>query len=407
MKSYRALLISFICVSIILLITESAQSAKCMDFKLIDSNEVVLDGKTFSKRRSVLADGDINDGDSQKLKDLIKDADRDFLGNITIYLNSPGGSVGEALRIVKVMDAYEVSTIIPERAVCASACASILYVSGRFHTILDGGLIGLHPCFRDGVAAPICNDVIAKNAAGHGTPYGSVEAYMQASSDKDSGTANGMVWMSKDTACYTGLCGPPSFDYTLAIPSFDCSVNLEQADQVICGDRRLARYDASIAKYYALLRKSLPSEEWEKIKAEQKDWIKSKYYCNSNYRCIIGELSFRRFALRGLYNTTIIQNLYDSLLARGFEKDVLDVAGAALNPEFANEACKEFQNIDATCENFQEFQVLRRLDCLSKDYTKNKQGTFKEAWNFVQCASFGLDDQVRSVTSDRLWRLMR
>ena len=89
---------------------------------------------------TIVAEGRIVEGDALRLESVIHKADRDSYGNIPIYLNSPGGSVAAAFAMVEVMNCEEFSAFVSSDAICASACASIVYISARFHEVIGTGL---------------------------------------------------------------------------------------------------------------------------------------------------------------------------------------------------------------------------------------------------------------------------
>jgi hypothetical protein len=129
---------------------------------------------------AVFAKGDIVPGDTLRLRKALQAADRDGSGNIDVVLNSDGGDVIEALVMAAVMDQVKVSTYVLAGDECVSACASILFFSGEFRVIFDGGRLGMHSCSNgvNHVRNDLCNEEIAENAFKHGIPYGSVMAFM-------------------------------------------------------------------------------------------------------------------------------------------------------------------------------------------------------------------------------------
>jgi hypothetical protein len=214
-------------------------AAVCMEFRTgYDPEEHI----TF-----IIGEGPIIDGDASRLETIIPQADRDRFGNIPMYLNSPGGSVAAALAIVQLMDRHEFTVIVSSNAICASACASVVYVSARFHQVIGTGRLGIHSCYTqsDPAAAPepssFCNHVIAKNAYEHGTSYSSVNMWQKAYGP------DSVAWIEQDVACKYGLCGPPGFDDTPAVPSFNCQLVKKVSEIAICSNKRLARHEASLA----------------------------------------------------------------------------------------------------------------------------------------------------------------
>lgn len=146
-------------------------TAEAMDF-----TTGLLDGKQI-----VLARGVIVEGDADRLRAALASADRSAEGLRTIAFDSPGGAVGEALAMAAIMDKEKVAVVVRPGSSCASACAQIVFFAGVYRTVHDGGRLGLHSCRRAGTAArePICNEMIAQQAAARGAPYGTLMAFMQ------------------------------------------------------------------------------------------------------------------------------------------------------------------------------------------------------------------------------------
>jgi hypothetical protein len=183
----------------------------------------------------IVGEGAIIAGDATRLEAMLGKAGRDEYGNIVLYLDSPGGSVAAAFEMVKIMDREEFSALVASGSICASACASIVYISARFHQILGSGKLGIHTCYytKNGPPepAPFCNEQIAKNAYEHGTSYGAVNMWQK------SYGAESMAWIGRDVACKFGLCGPPGFDATRAVPSFDCKLAKRPSELAICSNK--------------------------------------------------------------------------------------------------------------------------------------------------------------------------
>jgi hypothetical protein len=158
--------------------------------------------------RIVSGAGPIVPGDSERLVVALRSADRDSSGNKRLFLDSPGGQVGEAIAMVAVMDREKVTTIVGPKAECASACAQILFLSGAHRFVLDGGRLGLHSCREaKGSRSTYCNDLIAQNALAHGTSYGSIMAFMHFTDPAK------MRWFdSKEADCWGFTRWPPGID---------------------------------------------------------------------------------------------------------------------------------------------------------------------------------------------------
>ena len=143
-------------------------------------------------QRIVLAKGSVAEGDADSLRSALASADRDASGYKILALDSPGGLIIEAFAMVDVMNKERVSTVVLADASCASACAQVLFLSGSHRTIEGSGRLGLHSCHTAGDTSRsiMCNELIAQNAAAHGTPYGTIMAFMQMTAATD------MRWLS-------------------------------------------------------------------------------------------------------------------------------------------------------------------------------------------------------------------
>jgi hypothetical protein len=246
-------------------------------------------------RKIIIADGSIQNGDAEKLAATIPLADRDQYGNIPMYLNSPGGSVGAAFELVKLMDLHEFSALVGSEAICASACASIVFISARYHLVIGSGRIGLHTCYSkgSGSSAPepsaFCNEEIRENAVRHGTSYSAIRMW-------DDYAPGDMAWFDAETACRIGLCGPPGFDHVLAVPSFDCRRAKLESEKLICADKRLSRHEASMAKVYAKAIAIGSSNEKAKLRQAQRDWLSIRDQCREPKaaECILRAIDDRR-----------------------------------------------------------------------------------------------------------------
>jgi len=94
---------------------------------------------TFQKvGDGVLVQGEIVAGDFERFRNAL-----DRYGNGPILLNSNGGKVGEALRIAELVRVRQVSTHLPGKATCASACVLIL-AGGVIRTAEGSARIGVH-----------------------------------------------------------------------------------------------------------------------------------------------------------------------------------------------------------------------------------------------------------------------
>lgn len=159
-------------------------------------------------RRTVLARGAIAAGDTERLKAALASADRGSDGLRTIALDSRGGAVNEAFAMAAMMDQEKVAVVVRSGAACASACAQILFLAGVHRIVEEGGRLGFHSCSVAGAGtrAPICNEMIARQAAERGAPYGVVMALMELA-----GPAQ-MRWLDASDADCWGLTVWPHGD---------------------------------------------------------------------------------------------------------------------------------------------------------------------------------------------------
>jgi hypothetical protein len=174
------------------------QPAVAMEFEIV---------KATDGQRIVAATGQIVVGDAQRLAGALRSVDRNQWGNKAIFLWSPGGSVAEAFAMVNIMDREKVDTVVRRDMHCASACSQILFVSGRYRAVIDGGRLGMHTCSRAGQASERCNERIAMNAVTHGVAHGAVMAFMRYAGPQS------MFWLSAaDADCWGLTRWPPGFN---------------------------------------------------------------------------------------------------------------------------------------------------------------------------------------------------
>lgn len=174
----------------------SVSSASAMSFQV---------KKLKSGQTVVLATGPIESGDAAKLETALRRASRDGHGTKRLLLNSPGGLVGEALLMTQVMDSVGVTTVIQNGATCASACASVLFVSGKYRTLEKTGALVIHSCYdaRDGRAVTECNAVISAHAESEGVSGLGLMALQEAA-----GSQSAFLLTREDAACF-GLTRAP------------------------------------------------------------------------------------------------------------------------------------------------------------------------------------------------------
>lgn len=92
---------------------------------------------------SISISGEIKDGDEKKFKEIALQSDRAI-----VYLESPGGDLGAAIRIGRLVYALGFMTAVKE-AQCASACA-LIWVAGHFKFLSPNAEVGFHLPSYDG-----------------------------------------------------------------------------------------------------------------------------------------------------------------------------------------------------------------------------------------------------------------
>ena len=143
--------------------------------------------------------GPITQGDANRFSEMAPQIPAAAHGVPILLLDSPGGSVDEAMHISQMMESYHFHTVIPDKARCASACASIIFLAGTYRTVEPFGLLGQHSCSLNGRADQACNDAIALHAVTKGVSHGSVAAFVTYTPPDD------ILWFSREAADGWGL----------------------------------------------------------------------------------------------------------------------------------------------------------------------------------------------------------
>jgi hypothetical protein len=150
------------------IIAQLPTSLSAMDFETTE-----MDG-----RKVLLASGPIEIGDAARYRLALLQIPEQPHGAKVVLLDSPGGSVNAAFEMSAVNDDFTVHMVIPDGAICASACASIIYISGDYRTTSTDGRFGQHSCSRAGVPDLDCNEQMATHAFEHGVAHGAVGAFV-------------------------------------------------------------------------------------------------------------------------------------------------------------------------------------------------------------------------------------
>lgn len=161
---------------------------------------------TWREHRVVKLTGPIDRGTERKLAAHLTQVEALPYGLPVLLLDSPGGSVGEALRISSLLDRRPVHTVVPDGARCVSACASIVFIAGKARTVEDRGSLGQHSCSRGGVPDEACNEAVSRHAVKHGVSHGSIAAFVTYVAPES------ILWFSREDAEGWGLTKYPGED---------------------------------------------------------------------------------------------------------------------------------------------------------------------------------------------------
>jgi len=253
------------------------------------------------KMKMVIGEGKIQDGDAKKFLQVANLADRDDEGLVALVLNSPGGNVEAAFRLIDAMDKVRVYTIVANHARCASACASILFASGERRSVMGTGLLGFHSCYRRAgqtyARDSLCNEVISANALQRGVSHAAINRFVKQYGARD------MAWVGRDVACKSlqGLCKPGLLETQYGtkdalMDSLDCSKLASLQAQLVCGDAELTRVDRMLAEIYDQSLKK--SANKARLRADQRAWLRQSRNVCTDKACLLRSYQSRIDALR-------------------------------------------------------------------------------------------------------------
>ena len=268
-------------------------AAAGMDFRIYYQPQLQM--------KMLIGEGSIQDGDAGKFLALSRLADRDREGLVTLILNSPGGNVEAAFRLVDAMDKVRVYTIVPNGARCASACASILFASGERRSVIGTGQLGFHSCYRrDGQTRTedsFCNEIIAANAMQRGVSQAGINRFVKHYGAQD------MAWVGRDAACkyLQGLCKPGQLESqretkAVVMQSLECSKLISIQAQLICGDAELASADRALAELYD--QKLRASTQKDRLRADQRAWLRHSRNACVDKACLLRSYQVRSNELK-------------------------------------------------------------------------------------------------------------
>jgi hypothetical protein len=97
---------------------------------------------TWRGHPALFGDGPIVDGNALALARAAIALPLAAHGHRFLLLNSPGGSVAEAIKVSEEIDRLQIHTVVPRGSSCQSACGAILFVAGDPRTIEEGVRLG-------------------------------------------------------------------------------------------------------------------------------------------------------------------------------------------------------------------------------------------------------------------------
>ena len=106
-------------------------------------SRLMFEAALWQERETLTLTGTIAPGDAERLEEflLARPAPPEL-----VYLNSPGGSVGDALAIGRQLRGLEVETRMFGTDICLSACPYIL-AAGVVRSVEEGAMVGVHQHF--------------------------------------------------------------------------------------------------------------------------------------------------------------------------------------------------------------------------------------------------------------------
>ncbi len=113
-------------------------------------SRLLFEPTTWQDAPALVLTGAIAPGDAARFAEFM--AGRD--APATVFLNSPGGSVGDALDIGRALRGMDAATRMTAADICLSACPYLL-AAGTARTVAEGAMVGVHQhYFGENAALP-------------------------------------------------------------------------------------------------------------------------------------------------------------------------------------------------------------------------------------------------------------
>ena len=114
-------------------------------------SRLLFEATTWEDRPTVTVTGTIETGDAERFEEFLR---TQTIPPELVYLNSPGGSVRDAIAIGRTLRGLAVETRMTGADICLSACPYIL-AGGALRMVEDGAMVGVHQhYFGENVALP-------------------------------------------------------------------------------------------------------------------------------------------------------------------------------------------------------------------------------------------------------------
>ena len=104
---------------------------------------LITSGATKKGKIIVSLNGEISVGDADRLKSIIKSANNGGHLVSSIRLDSPGGIIGEGVKLASIVRYGKIASVVPNGAKCASACF-IVFAAGDPKYVSYGASVGVH-----------------------------------------------------------------------------------------------------------------------------------------------------------------------------------------------------------------------------------------------------------------------
>jgi hypothetical protein len=172
-----------------------------------DALEFSVHQNTTKRLTAILAEGKVEDGDTERLRDfLARQPDRPVRA---IYLSSPGGSLYEGMKLGRLFTELRIKSVVEGGRECASACALAL-LGGRdndgnpWRSSSDNSQLGFHAFATPGEHMQDENET--QHVVSDVLRYGhDVSAPLELLVLTFATPSYDIYWLSEEEICYLGI----------------------------------------------------------------------------------------------------------------------------------------------------------------------------------------------------------